>query len=495
MLKAKCRFSSQLLLTKSQSCVFLALVLAALVLPGVVYATVRDVTAYGAKGDGLTDDTAAINSAIAALQPGDTLYFPCTSGGSIYLITSQLTIDMNNGVPLSSVTIEGDPSGCAIIKDEYAGQYQQPIMLVGGDTSGNPNPRLGPAVSLSATANELATSFTTTSSLGVAAGDYVYLCQGGIGGNNGGTSVVCGAQNGQGVTCDPSGCRGEVVKVASASGNTVTVSTALHDTYDPVANAAVAFRILSPLVGVTVQKLTFTGMTGFPHVVKGLALAGVGDSTVSSIKAMNVQGAGIQGSGNFNVTWNNVTVTGAGSDFCGSAVFFQSQGNLSINSASVSQENITDGGVGCAANDAFGFELITAANSIITNLTIDATNASGRPFKTTAAWWNTFNSASVKNGNAPNTYNNGVSMEYYSAHNTYNSCIVENNGAAGTGTGSGGINLFGNYNQYNAFNNCTVSGNGNIQFFDQNGSQSNHQNDSHNTINGEVSPEQIPRSR
>ena len=49
------------------------------------------------------------------------------------------------------------------------------------------------------------------------------------------------------------GQRGEVVKVASVSGNTVTVTTALHDTYDPVNNLAQAQRILNPLTGATGQ--------------------------------------------------------------------------------------------------------------------------------------------------------------------------------------------------------------------------------------------------
>lgn len=50
----------------------------------------RSVKSYGAVGDGTADDTSAIASAIAALQDGDTLYFPATVNG--YVTTSPLTI-------------------------------------------------------------------------------------------------------------------------------------------------------------------------------------------------------------------------------------------------------------------------------------------------------------------------------------------------------------------------------------------------------------------
>src|SRR5258707_6060761 len=128
---------------------------------------------------------------------------------------------------------------------------------------------------------------------------------------------------------------------------------------------------------------------------------------------------------------------------------------------SVSNENPGASGTGWLYTGAFGFELIGSANGTITNLTVDAAGAYGRPFKTASARWNTFNSLTVKNGVQAN---NGISLEYYSSHNAFNSCMVTNNGAGtGTGTGNAGINTFGNFNQYNTFNNCTVAGNGNIQ--------------------------------
>ena len=392
-------------------------------------AAIRDVTVYGATGNGGTDDTTAIYNAIFALAPGDTLLFPCGT----YLTTYQLFINVTN------VTVDG--SSCATIRNTSSGT----VMVIGG--SGNGNPNYSSPVALSATANELDTSFTTVSSLGVSPGDYLYLQQGGKDGSNGSGDTGC----------DPSGCRGEVLKVASVSGNTITVTTALHDTYNPSVNAATARKILGPLTGITIRNITLDGSGSNIH---GFEMAGVAESTVSGVTSRNVQGAAILSRGNFNVAWSNITVTGAGSAQCGDAVWFENQGNLSVSGMSISNENPGTGS-GCLGNGAFGLGLHAVANSRFTNLTVDATGAYGRPFKTAAARWNTFDSLTVENGAS---INHGISLEYYSSHNTFNFCVVTNNGAGtGTGTGNAGVNTFGNFNQYNTFNNCTVTGNGNVQ--------------------------------
>ncbi len=405
---------------------------------------------YGATGNGTTDDTAAINSAISALRPGDTLSFPCGT----YLTTSQLTINTSN------VTVDG--GSCAIIRNTGSGT----VMAMGA--SGSTDPNVGPAVPLSTTANELDTNFTTVSILGAAPGDYVALLQGGKDSSTGSGDTAC----------DVSGCRGEVLKVASISGNTITVTTALHDTYNPSVNAAAARKILSPLTGVTVKNITFDGSRSN---VYGLAMAGVAESTVSGVTSTNVRASAIFSLGAFNVAWSNITVTGAGSAWCGDAVSFEYQGNLSVNGISISNENPGATNAGCLGNGAFGFGLAASAGSTITNLTVDAAGAYGRPFKTTAARWNTFNSLTVKNGVQAN---NGISLEYYSSHNTFNGCVVTNNGVGtGTGTGNAGINSFGNFNQFNTFNNCTVTGNGNVQFLVNNFDALRLGADSNTTIN------------
>ena len=154
------------------------------------------------------------------------------------------------------------------------------------------------------------------------------------------------------------------------------------------------------------------------------------------------------------------------------AVILGYQGEMSVNGMSIS--NVNPGGS--------GFALSASAHSNVANLTVDASGANGRPFKTISARWNTFNSVTVKNGVRAN---NGISLEYYSSHNTFNQCVVTNNGAGtGTGTGNAGINSFGNFNQFNTFNNCTVTGNENVQFMISNFDALRLAQDSNVTING-----------
>jgi nitrous oxidase accessory protein NosD len=55
---------------------------------------------YGAQGDGVTDDTQAINDCISDANPGDTIYFP-GSASIVYKITGNIVVD-------KSLTLEGD---------------------------------------------------------------------------------------------------------------------------------------------------------------------------------------------------------------------------------------------------------------------------------------------------------------------------------------------------------------------------------------------------
>jgi hypothetical protein len=418
-------------------------------------AAIRDVVAFGATGNGTIDDTTAINNAIAALVPGDSLVFPCGT----YMTTSQLLVSVSN------VTIDG--SGCATIHG--AGSGTAAILVIGANETTAPS--YGPTVALKATAQELATSFTTVSRLGVRPGDYVYIHQGGL-------DYSTDTPPGHPTNCDASGCRGEIVKVDSVDENRIKVTTALHDTYDPLINGAVAQKMLNPVTGMTVRNIT---LEGNPSLLLGFEMNGVAESQVQGVTVRNVQGAAVFTSGSFNLSYSNITVSQAGSTSCGDAVNLYIAGNLKVYGMSVSNEN-PGKGTGCLANGAFGFGVYEVANGRFSRVMVDATGAYGRPFKLTAARWNTFNSLTVKNGV---TANNGITLNYYSSHNTFNNCVVTNNGAGtGTGTGNAGINSFGNFNQYNTFNHCTVAGNGNTQFYVSGNDALSLGQDSHVTIRG-----------
>jgi len=405
-------------------------------------ATWNTKTNCGATGNGSTDDTAAINTCIGHLHSGDTLEFPAGT----YLVSSQLTISISN------VTIDGS-NNTATILSNVSGNA---ALFVISNNGGSNNPSVGSVIALSTTANELATSFTTTSSLGVSTGDYVILMQGGVDSSEGSSATQC----------DPAGCRGEILQVASVAGNTVTVTTALHDTYNSSVNGATAQKLLNPLSNITVQNITFNGGGAIYY---GFMLVGVVNSTISGVTATNAAGAAIYAQGGFNNTWNKITVTGAGSENCGAAVTMFDQGDVSINTMSVSGLNTTGP---CLGDGAFGFAFggssaaPSVTNSVVNNLTVDSAGTNGgRPVKLDAARYNTFNSLTVENGCCGF---NGMSFEYYSSHNVLNNCAITNNGGSGTNNGNGGVIFFGNYTQYNTLNNCTITGNGNVQVYASN---------------------------
>src|SRR6266566_8599282 len=185
-------------------------------------ATQRNVkTGYGAVGDGVHDDTTNINNAVAAMVGGDELYFPCGT----YLITSQLrdfgvsntTVDGQTGCSGGAVAIQASSS--------FSGSYiwriisrNWNILPTGGVACG------ANCVGLTASANELANSFTVTSTSllgGVSAGDYVMI-------KEGDTTYYTLNYDGDGMGCGGGGCRLDMLHVASVNGSTITVDTALH---------------------------------------------------------------------------------------------------------------------------------------------------------------------------------------------------------------------------------------------------------------------------
>jgi len=405
------------------------------------FATVRNVQSYGAVGDGSHDDTSAIKSAISALQSGDQLYFPCGT----YKVSSALTIS----VP--KVTVEGN--SCATIKGSFSGGN---LLVISGGAMSASTPLLSVAA-------EGSTTFQANFGAigGVSAGDYVEVHQGGVDGNasGGGATGPTG--------CDISGCRGEVVKIASVSGTTATIDTSvqtvlgLHDTYNPTQNAAVVEKIMTPLDSFTIQNITLDGSS---TVSQGLYYVGVVNSTASYATTQNFVDAGIEAFYGYNNSYNNITLTAAGSG--GRCAFdLTEMGHITINNVTATNLN-TNG---------FGFCINTISDSAFSNIALSKSGVpgTGRGAKWTAARYVVADN--LKISNFGKGYN-GLDVVYYSSHNTWNNCDIENNDTTG-------IDMFGNYNQYNLFNNCTLKGNTDVQFL-QGKSALGLYNDSYNTITG-----------
>lgn len=107
---------------------------------GSLVLNVRD---YGAKGDGVTDDTAAIRAAVAAATPGTTIYFPPTGSGAWYPITDTVTITTPNlrflGNPrdIYAVSIRCAVANKVMLSIKAPGFVLQSIGLIGDATAPN----------------------------------------------------------------------------------------------------------------------------------------------------------------------------------------------------------------------------------------------------------------------------------------------------------------------------------------------------------------------
>jgi len=421
------------------------------------FATTRDVQTFGALGDGSHDDTAAINSAVAALQSGDLLNFPC----GIYLVSSRISISVSN------ITVEGN--GCSTIKGSLNGGT---VIQIGNGSLGSKSPLLA-AVADQATSFDINTTLAST----LSPGSLVYLSEGGVDGNcsPAGSSTCDSKGSATAVGCEIDGCRGEVAKVASVSGTTVTLTTPLNNPYDPVANVAVVQKLNGVVSNVVFQNIKCDGSSTGQVCVYFVNTDGL---TVSKVTAQNVTGSavscGVSGSTacGWQPTFNSITISHAGGNGGGNASAFEIAlvGNATVNTATIGP-NLNA--------QAFGMGLGMSGGGTFNNITIDKsgtpTATYGRGLKNSAAARATYNGLTVKN--APAGFN-GMDLTYYSHHMTLNNCTF-------SGNNTGAVAGFGNYNDYLTINNChmTVGANGALVAINQ-ASSNNGRRDANWTING-----------
>jgi len=388
--------------------------------------TIINVLNYGATGNGSTNDTAAIDNAIAALQPGYELFFPCGT----YQISAGLAAIAKNNVAIAGQT------GCGAVTIRSSGGGSTILQIGSGQNLTSPTP-------ITATTADLDQTFQANfSAIGAGVGDYVFL------------SETVSTADTTHTNCGGSGCRGEVLRITGLSGNTATVETAVHHAYDPSCCVPWVQKLLNPVSGVSVHDLVLDGSGAAMYA---LAVLNAVNLNVNNLTLQNISCSAIAAVNGYNDAYSTITITHAGTNngcsIGGSAVSLQQQGNLNVNGVSLSNLNV----------GAFGFIPFREANGTFSNISVDGTGTgSGRLFKTNSAAHNVFNNISTNRDEG--AYYQGITIEYFSHHNVWNNCKVTNN--VGSPNNSG-ITLYGDLangnhqggNHYNTFNNCTVTGN------------------------------------
>ena len=229
------------------------------------FGDVVSVAQYGAKGDGTTDDTTAIQSAIdhVASVGGGTVYFPKGD----YVITD--TINVND----SNVKLVGEGNRLAIIRpstdliiDSATNNVKWSVMAENVNT---------PVVtSLSAVASAGDTTIAVTSATGIEAGMLVYL--------RGTTSESpWTTQN----STTPSIVKGETNRVLSVSGTTITLQKPLSDSWDATEITTLTVTFVKPLVGIQISNLGVSSPNNAEddgRNYRGFAVKGCVDAVIDS---------------------------------------------------------------------------------------------------------------------------------------------------------------------------------------------------------------------
>lgn len=201
------------------------------------------VTGYGAKGDGVTDDTSAIQKAINACPAGQVVYVPAGT----YRLNSQLTIT-------KGIVLRGAGPSATLFKT-YAAWHGIQV----GDWPSNPV-----AVNVSGSPAKGATTLTV-SGTAPAVGDYVVIDQ--I--NDGNEVVNVDDQSRDNGTRSLS----QITKVTAVSGSSVTISPGLYHSYSASQspqlwkiNQGVAMTTYAGLEDLYIERISPTGTEGYSNI-------------------------------------------------------------------------------------------------------------------------------------------------------------------------------------------------------------------------------------
>ena len=232
---------------------------------------------YNAKGDGRTNDTAAIQSALNAATANQVVYLPA----STYLISN--TLYMNN----ANVSIRGDGPAATII--EYNGAAGGVDII-----TANPYNAWSSRVPVASTFIQGSKTITLTSARGIKTGDIVVMSQlnpsyANNQGDAGEPITWAGAPGPNGSGNDVTRCMTQVDRVTAINANVLTLERPLYLTFAAANSPAINF--MTPTYGIGIEDLQLynnsKGVKGGYNIEMGT----LAESWVENVASVNATGA------------------------------------------------------------------------------------------------------------------------------------------------------------------------------------------------------------
>ncbi|HZR31547.1 MAG TPA: glycosyl hydrolase family 28-related protein [Terriglobales bacterium] len=400
--------------------IFLILLLLAIAESGL--AGTINVTTYGATGNGSTDDTAAINRAVAAIpSTGATLYFPCGT----YIVSSTI-----GPIYTSNTTVTGPAVNPTCVTLKATGTRNFEVLTVTGQG-------LTGSTLLAANAALGSNKFTVVAgglaALGIQAGSYV---------------LVSDLPTGPGT---PPISHQQLVRVISTAGDVATFDGTFAQAFTLAAGSYVQ-NISTPIIGARVLYLAIDGGTNVGTSTSGLTLAMAANCEVAHVSVANVLGPGINIDMGYGNNLHELTVTSSGSKL-GDAM------QLSRQTVATVQNVLINNSVG----HGFGFSIRKVHMSTLSYITANQHGSIGRAFKTQRSSYNLLTNIIATGAGGGH---NGISVTDQSTHNTFVNC----QGLSNTGNG---ISTFGTGNSNNSFISCQAKYNTAQQFYQVPGTDDN----------------------
>jgi hypothetical protein len=225
---------------------------------------------YNATGDGVTDDTTAIQDAIDACTVGQAVYLPAGT----YRTTSQLEIT-------TGIVLRGAGTGSTTISLDSNTSSENNIIKVAGSSSD------GSTIVISSGYTKDSTELVLADASSLSVGDYIRVGQ-----DNPDFVSITGY--GQPCTwCDDSGmrCMLQHVKITNKVSNTITINRPLYFTFESELNPVVYQTSMLEDAGIEDMYITRVDQGSDYSINNGIRFTNCAECWIKNVRSYNTMGA------------------------------------------------------------------------------------------------------------------------------------------------------------------------------------------------------------